>query len=112
MRDVGEIKLNPIHRLADDICKYANDLRGYWHRHGVKDGKIHVTTSPRIPGARDKVVGTVYGIEVVVEMQPKSQVAAVEVTKRDDGSFNVQFGKSQVHVKGGPVHDWAETLFR
>lgn len=107
----AELLANPRERLADHIYQYAQELRAYWCRHGVKDGKIHVTTSPHIPGARDEVVGTVYGIKVVVEKRPETQVAAVEVTRRDDGSFNVQFGKSQVHVKAGPVYDWAEGLF-
>jgi hypothetical protein len=105
-----ELLTNPREHLADEIFKYAQQLRAYWCRHGVKDGKIHVTTSPHIPNARDEVVGTIYGIEIEVERQPKALTATVAVTKRDDG-FNVQFGKSTVHVKGGPVHDWAESLF-
>jgi hypothetical protein len=106
----ADLLTNPRERMADYIYEYAQKLRAYWSRHGVKDGKIYVTTSPHLPGARDELVGTIYGIDLMVERQPQTLTATVEVTQRDDG-FNVQFGKATVHVKGGPVRDWAETLF-
>jgi hypothetical protein len=106
-----DLVTNPRETMADSILEYARDLYAYWDRRGIKDGKIHVTVTPRIPGAKDESVGRIYGIEVIVERRPKALTANVEVTKRD-GGFNVQFGKSTVHVDGGPVAAWAENLFR
>jgi hypothetical protein len=105
-----DLLTNPRERIADYIYEYAQKLRAYWCRHGVKDGKIYISTNPHLPGARDELVGTVYGIDVMVERQPKAKVAAIEVTPSEDG-FDLQFNQTTVHVNGGPIHKWAERLF-
>ena len=105
-----DLVTNPRERIADYIYEYAQKLRAYWCQHGIKDGKIFVSTNPHLPGARDELVGTVYGIDVMVERQPKTKAAVIEVTSTGDG-FNLQFNQATVHVKGGPVHKWAERLF-
>ncbi len=97
--------------LAEKILDYVTELRSYWRRRGVQDGKIHVTVTPGIPGATHEVAGKIFGCEVVVERPPKRFLASVEIGKSPNG-FDIQFGKSSVQVEGGPVYEWANKIWQ